>query len=166
MARKIEDGAQEGEIVPVVDAVGELVRRDGDVVSRFLDREADSIEVDPEAAYAAIIDEIMTASSVTDVLNLPEPEKLEAFADRPIEIHGYKIQESDFEQGAPVYFTIGAVDLQTGKKVIINTGVQSVMAQLLRLKFLNAFPVRVIPKESPRANRFGRKPIRLTQLEG
>lgn len=149
------------EVVPVQDVVGTLVKRTGDVLGRWLVSEAENTETDPEAVYTAIINEIMAAGSQDELFNLPEPSKLEDHADRPLEFLGFKMLDSDYDQGAPVYFVIGAIDLQTAKKVIITCGEQAIMAQLFRAQQLELFPVRLIPRQSTRPNRFGRHPMRL-----
>lgn len=149
------------EVVPVQDVVGTLVQRTGDVLGRWLQSEAENTETDPEAVYTAIISEIMAAGTKEDLFELPEPSNLEDHTDKVLEFHGFKMLDSDYDQGAPVYFVIGAVDLQTNKKVVITCGEQAIMAQLFRAQQLDLFPIRLVPKKASRPNKWGRHPMRL-----
>lgn len=161
MTAKKTEVKTDTEIVPVQDVVGTLVKRTGDVLGRWLTTEAENTDTDPEAVYNAIISEIMAAGSEDELFNLPEPTKLEDHTDKPLEFIGFKMLDSDYDQGAPVYFVIGAIDLQTGHKVVITCGEQAIMAQLFRAKQLDLFPLRLIPKQASRPNRYGRHPMRL-----
>lgn len=149
------------EIVHVAEVVNELVKREGDVLGRYLAREAENTDTDPTAVYEAIIAEIMAADTIEDLLNLPEPTKLQEHTDQILELFGYRALDSDFDQGAGVYFVIGGMNLTTGEKVVITCGEQAVMAQLLRAKQMNAFPIRTVPTQASKPNRFGRHPMRL-----
>lgn len=149
------------EIVHVAEVVNELVKREGDVLGRYLAREAENTDTDPTAVYEAIIAEIMSAETVEDLLNLPEPSKMGDHVDQVLELFGYRALDSDYEGGAAVYFVIGGMNLTTGDKVVITCGEQAIMAQLLRAKQMNAFPIRTIPTQSSKPNRFGRHPMRL-----
>lgn len=149
------------EIVHVAEVVNELVKREGDVLGTYLQREAENTDTDPTAVYEAIIAEIMSAETIEDLLNLPEPSKLQDHTDQVLQIFGYRALDSDFEQGAGVYFVIGGMNMTTGDKVVITCGEQAVMAQLLRAKALDAFPILTVPTQASKPNRFGRHPMRL-----
>lgn len=161
MSTKKDVVEEPSDLTPIHDAVGVVMAREGDVLSKWLSIESENTDVDPMAVYEAIITEIMGSESALDVLNLPEPSDLVDHADRVLELHGYRVLDSEFEVGAPVYFVLGATDMTSGEKVVITCGEQAIMAQLLRLNQLKAFPIRVIPQKSKRPNRFGRHPMRL-----
>jgi hypothetical protein len=149
------------EVAPIQDVVGTLVAREGDVLGKYLAHEEEKTELDASASYAAIIAEIMGSESIADVLNLPEPTHLSEWVDTVIEIGGWVHRESDFDAGPPVYFTVIGTNLTTGERVLINTSEQPVMAQLLRLRQLDAFPCRVIVRASTRPNKYGKHMHRL-----
>jgi hypothetical protein len=161
MVAKHDKAGESKDVATVQDVVGTLVAREGDVIGKYLAREMEDISVDPGAVYEAIIAEIMGAETIDDVLNLPETTDLEEWAEQALEFHGFRVLDSDYEQGAPVYFVIGATHLASNAKVIITCGEQAIMAQMLRLKELGAFPFRAIPQKAKRPNRFGRYPMRI-----
>lgn len=150
----------------IKNAVAVVVAREGDAISPFLNQENDGVEPDPGATYAAIITEIMASESVGDVLNLPEAEKLETYVGRTIRIHGFSVNDSEFETGPPVYFTVKGYEVDSGERVIINTGEQKVMAQLMRLHMFGAFPIDATVVAAKRPNRYGRMPLALQAPKG
>lgn len=161
MGAKNEQDKPGTEVAPVQEVVGVLVAREGDVLSKYLRIEEEKTELDGSAGYAAIIGEIMGSTSIDDVLNLPEPSHLTDWVDKPIEIGGWVHRESDFEGGPPVYFTVVGTDMSTGKRILINTSEQPVMAQLLKLRELDAFPCRIVVRASTRPNKYGKHMHRL-----
>lgn len=144
-------------------AVAQL--RDGDFISEYLSRESADPDATREQIHRSIIQEIMEATSLEDVLTLVEGAKLEAFEGRVIEIQKINLNDSDYEQGPKVYFSIKGIDVETGEKFLINTGEQAVMAQLIKIDQLASFPFRVRPLKSSRPNNFGRYPMRLTAVK-
>jgi hypothetical protein len=149
----------------VQEVVGTLVMRDGDQISRYLAVEAEKEELDQSAGYASIISEIMGSVSIEDVLNLPEPTHLNEWVDKPIELGGWVHRDSDFDMGPAVYFTVVGTDMSTGRRILINTSEQAVMAQLIKLKDLDAFPIRVTVQASTKPNRYGKHMHRLVAVK-
>jgi hypothetical protein len=149
------------EVVHVAEVVKELVKREGDVLGKWLAHEAENTETDPTAVYEAIIAEIMSAETIEDLLNLPEPGNLSDHVDQVLEIYGFRVLDSEFQQGAKVYFVFGGQNLTTGEKFVVTCGEQAVMAQLLRAKQLDAFPIRTTPTQATRPNKYGKRPMRL-----
>jgi hypothetical protein len=164
MARRNEQEPESTAVAVIQEVVGTLVSRDGDVISKYLQVEEEKTELDASASYAAIIAEIMGSESIDDVLNLPEPTHLSEWVDKPIEIGGWVHRDSDFDQGPLVYFTIVGTDLSSGRRILINTSEQPVMAQLLKLRELDAFPIRVAVIASTRPNKYGKHMHRLTAV--
>lgn len=163
-----KDVAKVEETLPdnVVEVAAGIIPRDNDVISRYLMTEREDVEVTREATHAAIIGDIMTATTVDDVLEVLEPEELDVFQDRHIRIDGFDQRDSEYEAGAPIYVTLKVFDEEHKSKHLINTGQQAIIAQMLKLHALNAFPVHVVPTASKRPNKFGRYMFRLKKWEG
>lgn len=154
---KVEDTLPDS----VVEVAAGIIPRDNDVISRYLMVEREDVEVTREATHSAIIGDIMASKTVEDVLEVLEPEELDVFQDRHIRIDGYDQRDSEFEAGAPIYVTLKVWDEENKSKHLINTGQQAIIAQMLRLDAMNAFPVHVVPVASKRPNKFGRYMFRL-----
>lgn len=154
------------EVSVAQDVVGTLMAREGDVIGQYLASEADYNGADPEVVYQTIIQEIMGATTVEEVLNLPETSAFSDHEGDTLELRGFKVLDSDFEAGAPVYFAVGGTNLTDNEKVIITCGEQAVMAQLLRVDQLGGWPIRVVPTAAKRTNRHGKYPLRLKMAAG
>lgn len=149
----------------VVEAAAGIIDRRGDVVSRYIHRDAEDVDVVAESVYRTIIEEIMSAPDADSVLFVPEPEKLAEFVGRHLRLDTFKVNESEFDEGPPIYFTLKVWDFASETKHLINTGEQSVMAQVMRLQQLNAIPFEFTVLQAKRPNRFNRFPLKLTKFE-
>jgi len=149
----------------VVAATG-AAPRDGDQISRYINREEQDREVTAAQTQAAIIHRIIQSADVDSVLELFEPETLADFENRVIRIDDFRWNESDFDQGPPVYASIMVVDKDAQTRHLINSGEQRIMAQLWKLQDLNAFPVEVRVVLSKRPNRYGKRLAAFTKPEG
>lgn len=163
MVTKKEDPAvAESTEVAVREATGVPVRS-GDFISRYLREETENPNTTSGATHLAIIEEIVGGRTVEDILNAPDPIPMEELVGRHLVLHGFRAQESEFEEGPPIYFTLNVTDGDTGDKLIVNTGEQAVMAQVEALDREGLLPQHVTVKQARRANRFNRFPIRFTQ---
>lgn len=151
--------------VQVAAEVATSTVRDGDIIGAYLRREDVDTDATREAIHQSIIQDIMEAESLDDVLVMLEGQKLEEFEGRVIELQKVTVQDSDYEQGARVYFSLKGVDVETGQKFLINTGEQAVMAQCLKIEQLAGFPYRVRPMKASRPNNYGRYPFRLVKAD-
>jgi hypothetical protein len=162
MAKREESDATISDAVAVVQEVtGTVVGRRGDVLGKYLAANDGNLDVAPDAIHSGIIQEILGADTADDVLQVWEPEKLESFTGRRIRLLEFRMQDSDFEEGAPVYAAVKVLDVDAGTRHLITTGEQAIMAQLLRLEQLSAYPIDVIPIQASRPNRHGRYLMRL-----
>lgn len=118
-----------------------------------------------EAAVADIIAQVLDAKSVDDVLSDMELPGLADNLDRPFILHGGKVNRSSFEAGAPFYFVLDVEWLDTHTRQLVTTGAQTVIAQIVRLIELDAFPCTMKAKyatKEPTKN--GYRPYRLAGL--
>ena len=135
------------------------VGRTGDFISQYLANEADYDTPPAEAAHAAIIAEVMSKDTAEGVLAETEPIPLDQLVGHILTVHSFTMNESDYDQGPPIYATVRAHDETDEEPVLINIGHQRVMAQLMRLRDLDALPVRAQVKQASRPNRFGKYPL-------
>lgn len=145
----------------VVEAASGIIPRSGDVISKYIQTDERTPEERSEDVHKAIIQHVLQSANAESVLELIEAEGLKDYIGREIQIMGFSVNDSDYEQGAAVYVAIHAIDVETQTRRIITTGWQRVMAQLFRLDQLKAFPVTVTVYASKRPNKFGSYPLQL-----
>ena len=122
-------------------------------------------DLDPAAAQADIIAQIMAADTIDEVLGDTSAPSLRELVNVPIRIHDGKFNRSDFEAGAPWYALLDITRLDNGRRGFYSTGAQSILAQLVRLIQLDSFPCNVMPinaRKRPAAN--GYMPMRLKRI--
>ncbi len=165
MATKKPDPVEpESTEVAVREATG-VPARSEDFISQYVRTDIDDPEATAAATHRAIIEEILASRSVDDALNVPDPQAMAELVGQHLVLHGYRVQESEFEEGPPVYFTLNLTNGDTDDKIIVNTGEQAVMAQVLVLDRENAFPIHLTVKQARKPNRFNRYPVRFTRME-
>jgi hypothetical protein len=154
--------------VAVTDAVTaalEPAKRRGDVISEFLYTERERADVNPTDTHRQIVEEIMSSTTLDDLLANEEPEDIVNFVGRVITIRDFSINDSDFDEGAPIYIALKVTDEETNERRIITTGEQNIMAQMITAKDRGWLPLRCRPIQATRANRHGRYLIRLGKAE-
>lgn len=123
---------------------------------------------DPDQISRQIVAQLLAAES---------DEELEAFGDAigwrefavpksrvaegtPIEIRGFRWRPSSFEEGAPVFFVVAGIRLDTGDRVTLTTGSLNVLAQLSNMARRGTLvgAVRVMV-EADKATQRGFKPL-------
>lgn len=162
VAKKNEVVPVDAEIVAeVVQATGVIVPREGDFISQYLRIEQDNDELPDGAGYQAIMDQIMSATSMDDLFSENSADKPSDVYRRKLTVFGYSVLDSDFEVGPPVYFAIQVHDEVDDKPRVIVTGNQAVMAQCMKAKQMGWFPAKLMFIQGERPNRFGGYPIRL-----
>lgn len=149
----------------VVEVAAGIVPRDKDIIGKYLKFETKDDEVAAEVTHTQIIEEILAAETIADVLEVLDPEKWEPFVGRHIRLLGYKHIDSEYDTGPPVYFVVKLMDVETDTKHLVVTGEQAVMAQLMKLDVLKAFPVDVVPKVPNKPNKYGKYLVRLSAWE-
>lgn len=166
MSSKPKVDSVTGEALPaVVEAALAPARREGDVISRYLRAEQEDTSVSSTDTHAAIIDEIMESQSLDELLENSEPEDLTSFVGRVITIREYSVNDSEFQNGAPIYLALKVTDEETGERRVITTGEQNVMAQVIRAKDAGWLPFKCRPFQSNKPNKYGRYIIRLGKAD-
>lgn len=163
--KKVDPVTGEVDIAEVVTAAVAIPARKGDVISRYLRTETESVDIPTGDVHASIIDEIMAKTTLDDILADDEPEPLSNFVGRVITITGYKANDSEFEEGPPVYFNLSIIDEETGEKRTSNTSEQNVMAQILAIENAALFPFKCRPKYNGRPNKYNRSMIKLGKAD-
>lgn len=116
-----------------------------------------------EDAVADIIAQVLQSDSVDEVLADIDAMHWHDFLDVPVTVYGCKWQRSEFEAGMPFYVVVDGLRHDTNYRGPITIGAQTVIAQLVRLAQLNAFPVTLrltYATDKPTAN--GYRPLKLS----
>lgn len=145
----------------VVHAEASVVPRVGDVVSQYLRNEAEDDGVPEGAGYQSIIEQIMSARDADSLFTETMADKPDDIFLRKLIVNGFSLNDSDFDQGAPVYASIKVYDTIDEVDRVVNTGNQAVIAQLLRAQQLELLPAQLMFKQGQKPNKFGKFPIRL-----
>lgn len=106
---------------------------------------------------------ILTAEDADAVLAVFDSASWRDLLDQPVEIHGVKWRRSSFDEGAPVFAIVDATTGEDGARVTLTTSGRSVMAALLRLDQLGAWPQRVKLTESRKPTEKGYKALQLAR---
>lgn len=122
------------------------------------------IEEDPEEIERQIIGQILSAETVDEVLASGTTTPARDILERPIVMGDVKFLNSEYEQGAPFFAVIDAVDVQTGERLPVSCGGKKVLAQLLKCKSHGWFPQKVVFRQSARPTKAGYFPLRLEKL--
>lgn len=146
-----------GEIVPVPTGA-----RQGDTgIADYMRTEELSEEEEKLAAYKRIIDQILAADTPDEVLTPIEAMSLRDFVGEVITIKHVSVNKSEYDVGSPFYFTMECVNETTQETLVLNSGVQRVMAQIVRLNQLGALPCKVRIGQGKKVDRSGKFPLRL-----
>lgn len=100
-----------------------------------------------------IMANILNADSVDDVFDMAGGEAgtliaSEARYGTPLRVQSVTLNESRFSEGPPAYCVLEAENLGTGATEMIGCGASNVVAAMIKLHQLNAFPVDVVIFES------------------
>jgi hypothetical protein len=138
-------------------------------------------EESADLAYRALVDQILNAASIEEVICPPEAIGIDTLARRQIAVFGWTVNESDYDAGTPFYVAIHAAIVESGEKVVVTCGSQRVMAQLIRIWMLDQMrlgadeadiraqgmprhshldePIEVWVRQAKRPNRHGTLPL-------
>lgn len=148
--------------VEVLEAEGVIVGREGDAgLADFLGTQRDLESDDSTDAYRLIIGQIMSAATPDEVLTPIEVMSAKDVVGMELLLRGVSFRQSEFDVGSPFYASMEMQRPDNGNSVVVNTGHQGMMAQLVKLNAFNEFPYRVKVTASNRPNRFGTYPLRL-----
>jgi hypothetical protein len=132
----------EGELLPanIKDDKGAIVR--STEFERRLQAQSDVIAEDNKDPYERIIQQVLDAETPDAVLTPTEVLQGRDLLDENIVILGFDLNQSEYDVGAPFYATINVVRSPDSPPVVVNCGHKKVIAQLVRLSELDAFPVQ------------------------
>lgn len=160
---------------PYDDRAAELARREArrdttvavrsHPATQALDRLVSAVATEgTEADWAQgeIIAQVMAAESIMDVLAPAEAIHGRDLVGIPLIVHGVKYQRSDYSEGSPFYAVMDCEREDSGARIPVTIGAQSIIAQLMRLAQLDAFPQRVVIEQATkRPTAAGYWPLRL-----
>lgn len=135
--------------VDLIDSIGSLAQVD-----------------DPEQIQRAILERLMTAETLEQVLREDETVATKALVGKPLRITDCRVMQSSFDGGMGVYLIAEAIDMDTGELIVINTGATKIVGQLIRIKQQGWFPVEVTVKEVGRAKEGQDRALQLASLGG
>lgn len=119
---------------------------------------------DPEQIQKAILERLMSAETVDQVLREDETVATKALVGKRLRIIDARVMQSTFEGGLGVYLIADALDLDSGELIVINTGATKIVGQLIRLKQKNWLPVDVTVREVGRAKEGQDRALQLASL--
>jgi hypothetical protein len=119
---------------------------------------------DPEQIQRAILERLMTAETVEQVLREDETVATKQLVGKKLRVTDARVMQSSFEGGLGVYLIADAIDLDTGELIVVNTGATKIVGQLIRLKQKGWLPVDVTIKEVGRAKEGQDRALQLAAL--
>lgn len=136
-----------------------------DQLIEFLSTGKAAVEAfDPQQAALAIVERILHAGSIEDVLKQQEAIHARDVLGQVLHLLGYGVQESDFDGSAKFYMLLNCVS-DDGEPYNVTCGAINVMAQVYKLGQLNAFPIDVRIVENAKPTKAGYKPMWLEAVE-
>lgn len=130
-----------------------------EALGRFLATATEVAQEDPEAISLAIVERILNATSVEEVLTPNQVVHARDIIGVPLNVTGIRWLESDFESGPGMYAIMDCVRADTDAHLVVSCGGQNVLAQLWKLNDLGAFPARVVIQQAPRPTKAGFLPL-------
>ena len=118
------------------------VQRSSDF-ERMLIAQQETVAEDSKDPYERIIRQVLDAETPDAVLTPPEVLQGRDLIDENIVVLDFELNKSEYDVGSPFYASIQALRNPDSPPVVVNCGHKKVIAQLVRLKELNAFPVQV-----------------------
>ena len=144
-----DDDAVPGELVPF-DAIEEMLFNPNAV-----------IEDDPIKAAREVVQSILDAETVDDVLSETQVTHARDMLDVPFVALAFRLHRSDFGGDGPGVFAVIDGATKDGDKLTITCGARNVIAQLYRIAELNGFPRPVMLVERGRGKEGRNPPMRL-----
>lgn len=152
---------------------GELIEQPkGDLLSRLgemAEQLRPIIESIPEAGQdgeANIVLAILGATSLDDLDAPWNSAGLMEYVHKELTVLGIRRAESDFADGFGFFLLVDVVDPDTGGRKTLTTGSTAVVAQLVKVQALNAYPITVIPRIPDRPSKSGNFPMHLEVVRG
>ena len=134
----------EGKVIPnlpanIRDSAGAVIR--AEEFDNFLkNREAEKKDVDTDP-YMAIIQQVLDAETPDAVLTPVDVLQARDLIGVNLVILGFGLNKSEYDAGSPFFATIDLIKGEGEDPIKVNCGHKKVIAQLVKLEELDAFPV-------------------------
>jgi hypothetical protein len=166
----------EGGPVPLVEEgapiTGELIESTGEMIpfgpasTTVIQWCADNVSEDDEsqaAAMEAIMARVLSSTTPDQVLSEELSVPVDRVLNRPIQIQGVRIGQTDFADGLPYYAILDCVYGNPPEPHVVTVGAFKVMAQLYALARLNQWPQVVMFKKAEKPTKSGFYPISMVR---
>jgi hypothetical protein len=137
----------------ILSRMGELVQEWQPVIASIPDAGGDG--------ELNIVLSVLKADSV-DAIDSPwNSSGLLDYVDKPITVTGIRKSPSDFSDGFGFFLLVDCLREDGASRFTLTTGSVSVVAQLIKMHALKAFPRTVIPREAAKLSAAGYRPVHL-----
>lgn len=118
---------------------------------------------DPEATSKAIVERILAATTLDEILTPAEARHARELLDTPLTVHAVHFNQSDFQEGIGFYAVVDVTDPETGDEFAVTCGGRNVMGQLYSMARENLLPATVKFTQARRPTRQGYFPLWLVK---
>lgn len=144
----------------------ELDTLDQTEFDRFLAAcEADAADMDSEAVQLQIIARTLRATSVDSVLAPDAAVSSADYVNRPFTLVSARFSPSDTTNEGSQYFAVMQCVTPDGEPVVVTSGAGRVIAQVFKLREMDALPIQVVIKKSDRPSKSGNFPLWLEKAD-
>lgn len=129
-------------------------------LTRFLAvAESDAKAMDPGAVAMEIIGRVLDAETVDAVLATDKAISSEDYVGRPFVLLSARFSPSQYEGEGPQFFATMTIADENGEKQVLNSSAGRIIAQVFKLRELDAMPVKVVIGKAERPSRAGYYPL-------
>lgn len=121
--------------------------------------EPPEVSTDPEAIQREIMEQIWNATSDEELMLVGQATPWQDLLGIPVEITGFRWSNSQYDQGARVFFIVQATRLDNGERVVLTTGGKNVIMALANIARRDAFPFVGVLQEAEKQTKAGYKPL-------
>jgi hypothetical protein len=139
-------------------------------LERILTGDAAAPEVvdDPAEISAEIMAQILNAETDAELTSFGSAVGWRTLQGVPMSIHGFNWRPSSFDEGGPIFFVIQAVRVDTGEALVLTTGANTVLAQLVNMAKRRKLPMPYgetwAIEEARKETKAGFKPLQLRKV--
>jgi hypothetical protein len=132
---------------------------------RFITSKAEEMRDDDSDPLQRIIAQVLNAETPDAVLTPVEVLKASDIVGEPVFVLAFSLQKSEYDVGSPFYAVIDVVRGPNQPPEVVTCGHKKVMAQLVRLQELNAFPFAAEFIERGKSNIGGTAMLELRKVD-
>jgi hypothetical protein len=137
-----DEEVTEGELVPANELHRPAPERNLTGFDKFLMEQQGAIPEDGRDPYQKIIEQVLTAETPDAVLTPVEVLQARDLLGENLVVIGFELNKSEYDVGSPFYATMSVLRRPDEPPVVVNCGHKKVIAQLVRLKELDGFPIQ------------------------